>query len=38
MGDYRIIYKIEDDKPLILIVSLGHHKEIYKKGLMSIKE
>ena len=29
VGDYRIIAKIEDDKVLILIVSIGHRREIY---------
>lgn len=29
-GDYRIICKIEDDKLLILVLYLGHRKEIYK--------
>jgi len=30
VGDYRIITKIFDDKILILIVDLGHRKEIYE--------
>ena len=29
VGDYRIITKIEDDKLIILIVSIGHRREIY---------
>ena len=31
VGDYRIIAKIEDDKLVILIVTIGHRKEIYDK-------
>lgn len=30
-GDYRIIYSIHDHILLILIVSVGHRKEIYRK-------
>lgn len=30
IGDYRIIAKIEDDKLIILIIAIGHRKEIYK--------
>ncbi|CCK80217.1 type II toxin-antitoxin system RelE family toxin [Desulfobacula toluolica] len=29
-GDYRIIYEIHDDKLVILIVKVGHRKDIYK--------
>lgn len=30
VGDYRIIALIEDEKVTILIVDVGHRKEIYK--------
>ena len=30
IGDYRLICKIEDDKLLILALSLGHRREIYR--------
>ncbi len=29
-GDYPIIYEIHDDKLVILIVKVGHRKDIYK--------
>jgi mRNA interferase RelE/StbE len=30
-GDYRIVYSIQDQKLLILIVRIVHRKEVYKK-------
>lgn len=29
-GDYRIVYTIQDEILLILIVDIGHRKEIYR--------
>lgn len=29
VGDYRIIYEIYDSKVLILIVNVGHRKNVY---------
>ena len=29
VGDYRIISKIEDGKLLILIITIGHRREVY---------
>ncbi|NWH06775.1 type II toxin-antitoxin system RelE family toxin [Desulfobacter latus] len=29
-GDYRIIYEIHHDKVIILIVKVGHRKDVYK--------
>jgi len=29
-GDYRIIYQIEDDKLLIVVVRIGHRREVYR--------
>ncbi|MDO5562745.1 MAG: type II toxin-antitoxin system RelE/ParE family toxin [Synergistaceae bacterium] len=29
VGDYRLIAEIEDDKIIILVMSVGHRKEIY---------
>jgi mRNA interferase RelE/StbE len=31
VGDYRIIYQIQDDKLIVLVVKIGDRKEIYKK-------
>ena len=30
VGDYRIIYEIEDNIILVTVVSVGHRKSIYK--------
>lgn len=30
-GNYRIVYSIEDQKLLILIIRVVHRKEVYKK-------
>lgn len=31
VGDYRIIAEINDDEVKILIIEIGHRKDIYKK-------
>lgn len=31
IGDYRLICQIRDNELIILIVELGHRKEVYKK-------
>ena len=31
VGDYRIIYEIQNDILLILILKLGHRKEVYRR-------
>jgi mRNA interferase RelE/StbE len=30
VGDYRLICKIEDDRLVVLVLRLGHRKEIYR--------
>jgi mRNA interferase RelE/StbE len=29
-GDYRIIYQIHDDVLLVLVVAVGHRRDIYQ--------
>lgn len=29
-GDYRIIYEIRDDHLVVLVVALGHRREVYR--------
>jgi mRNA interferase RelE/StbE len=31
VGDYRVIYTIEDDVLLIVVVALGHRSDIYER-------
>lgn len=28
--DYRIIYEIEDDKLIVIVVRVGHRRDIYR--------
>jgi mRNA interferase RelE/StbE len=30
LGNYRVIYSIEDEKMLVFVVKLGHRKDVYK--------
>ena len=29
-GDYRIIYEIEDNRLIVVVVKIGHRREIYR--------
>ncbi len=29
-GNYRIIYIIEDDKLIVLVIKIGHRREVYR--------
>jgi mRNA interferase RelE/StbE len=31
VGDYRIIYTIDDDVLLIVVVALGHRRDVYQR-------
>ena len=31
VGDYRIIAQIEDDRLIILVIAIGHRREIYDR-------
>ncbi|WP_348788925.1 type II toxin-antitoxin system RelE/ParE family toxin [Leifsonia sp. NPDC080035] len=30
VGDYRIVYDIEDDRLVILVLRVGHRREVYR--------
>jgi mRNA interferase RelE/StbE len=32
VGDYRIIYTIHDDVLLVVVVTLGHRREVYRSS------
>ena len=29
-GDYRVVYSVDDDERVILVVKVGHRKEVYR--------
>ena len=29
-GNYRIIYRIEDDRLLVLVIKIGHRRDVYR--------
>jgi len=31
VGDYRIIYTIHDDRLVVLVVEVGHRRDIYRR-------
>ena len=31
VGDYRIIYQVEDDRLLILLIDIRHRRDIYRR-------
>jgi mRNA interferase RelE/StbE len=31
VGDYRLLYEVHDDQVLVLVVAIGHRREVYRK-------
>lgn len=31
VGAYRVIYRVEDDRLIVLVVRVGHRKDVYRK-------
>ena len=31
IGDYRVIYMIDDDVLLVVVVTVGHRREVYRR-------
>lgn len=31
VGDYRVVYEVHDDELMVLVVTLGHRREVYRK-------
>ena len=30
VGDYRVVYQIRDDRLIVLVVRIGHRKDVYR--------
>ena len=30
-GDYRIIYEVKDDQVIVVVVKIGHRKDVYRR-------
>jgi mRNA interferase RelE/StbE len=30
VGDYRVVYEVYDDRLLVLVIKLGHRREVYR--------
>jgi mRNA interferase RelE/StbE len=30
VGDYRIVYRVDGDRVIVVIVKIGHRKEVYR--------
>ena len=30
VGDYRILYRVHDDRLLILVIRIGHRRDVYR--------
>lgn len=30
MGEYRVVYQIQDDRLVVLVVRVGHRKDVYR--------
>jgi mRNA interferase RelE/StbE len=31
VGDWRIVYQIQDDRLMVLVVRIGHRRDVYRK-------
>ena len=31
VGDYRIIYTIQDDRLIVLVIDIGHRRDVYRR-------
>lgn len=31
VGDYRVVYEIQDDVLIVLVIRIGHRRDIYRK-------
>lgn len=31
VGDYRVVYQIQDDRLIVLVVRVGHRRDVYRR-------
>lgn len=31
VGDYRVLYEVHDDQVVVLVLKIGHRREVYRK-------
>ena len=31
VGDYRVLYKVHDDQVVVLVLAVGHRREVYRR-------
>jgi mRNA interferase RelE/StbE len=31
VGDYRMVYAIEDDRLIVLVIDVGHRRDVYRR-------
>jgi mRNA interferase RelE/StbE len=31
VGDYRIVYQVSDEVPVVLVVTIGHRSDVYRR-------
>lgn len=32
VGDYRVIYEIDDDRQMVTVLQVGHRRDVYRRG------
>ncbi|MGD9560757.1 MAG: type II toxin-antitoxin system RelE/ParE family toxin [Pyrinomonadaceae bacterium] len=32
IGEYRLIYEIKEDRLIVLVIKIGHRREVYRRG------
>ncbi|MGI9122853.1 MAG: type II toxin-antitoxin system RelE family toxin [Rubrobacter sp.] len=32
VGDYRLVYEVDDDKRVVTVLLIGHRRDVYRRG------
>ena len=32
VGDYRVIYEVDDDRQMVTVFQVGHRRDVYRRG------